>query len=301
MSAGTTTSLGGLPPQAMATPLARILSRLRRDPILLLSLLAVIAIVLTALLAPWLAPHDPYSTNMSIARKTPGWMSADGVTYFLGTDVQGRDILSRIIYGIRATLMLSVLAVIGGSGIGAVLGILAAYYRPLEGVIMRVVDVLLSFPAILFGLSLSALLGPGTLSMVLALGVSAIPGMARIARGSAMVVMKQEYMEAGHAMGFGNFYLITRYLLPNCSSMLMIYATLQLGHTILLGSVLSFLGLGPQPPFAELGSMAADGRKFLQIFPHISTIPTMTIFFIVLAFNLLGDSLRDALDPKLRF
>ena len=160
---------------------------------------------------------------------------------------------------------------------------------------------LLSFPAILFGLSLSALLGPGTLSMVLALGVSAIPGMARIARGSAMVVMKQEYMEAGHAMGFGNFYLITRYLLPNCSSMLMIYATLQLGHTILLGSVLSFLGLGPQPPFAELGSMAADGRKFLQIFPHISTIPTMTIFFIVLAFNLLGDSLRDALDPKLRF
>jgi len=301
MSAGSTSSMGALQPQAMATPLARIAERLRRDPILLLSLLAVIAIVLTALFAPWLAPHDPYATNMAIARKLPGWMSSDGITYLLGTDVQGRDILSRIIYGIRATLMLSVLAVIGGSGIGAVLGILAAYYRPLEGVIMRVVDVLLSFPAILFGLSLSALLGPGTLSMVLALGVSAIPGMARIARGSAMVVMKQEYMEAGHAMGFGNFYLITRYLLPNCSSMLMIYATLQLGHTILLGSVLSFLGLGPQPPFAELGSMAADGRKFLQIFPHISTIPTMTIFFIVLAFNLLGDSLRDALDPKLRF
>ena len=164
MSAGTTSSMGGLPPQAMATPLARIASRLRRDPILLLSLLAVIAIVLVALFAPWLAPHDPYSTNMAIARKAPGWTSADGISYLLGTDVQGRDILSRVIYGIRATLMLSVLAVIGGSGLGALLGILAAYYRPLEGVIMRVVDVLLSFPAILFGLSLSALMGPGTTS-----------------------------------------------------------------------------------------------------------------------------------------
>ncbi|OZI37421.1 glutathione ABC transporter permease GsiD [Bordetella genomosp. 10] len=283
-----------------AMPLARIAARLRADPILLLSLLAVVAIVGIAVFAPWIAPHDPYLTNMAMARKAPGWVSPDGVRYLLGTDVQGRDILSRVIYGIRATLTFSGLAVVFGSGAGALLGIFAAYFRQLDGVVMRVVDVLLSFPAILFGLSLSALLGPGTLSMVLALAISAVPGMARIARGSAMVVMKQEYMEAGHAMGFGNGYLIFRYLLPNCSSMLMIYATLQLGHTILLGAVLSFLGLGPQPPFAELGSMAADGRKFLQIFPHISTIPTMTIFLIVLAFNLLGDSLRDALDPKLR-
>jgi len=273
---------------------------LRGDPILLISLTAVLLIVAIALFAPWLAPHDPYHTSMAMARKLPGWVSRDGVTHWLGTDVQGRDILSRVIYGIRATLTFSVLAVLAGSGLGAVLGLLAAYFRPLEGVIMRVMDVLLSFPAILFGLSLSALMGPGTLAMVLALSIAAVPGMARIARSAAMVVMKQEYMEAGHAMGFGNTYLICRYLLPNCSSVLMIYATLQLGNTILLGSILSFLGLGPQPPFAELGSMAADGRRFLQIFPHISTIPTMTIFFIVLFFNLLGDSLRDALDPKLR-
>jgi len=147
----------------------------RGDPILLISLTAVLAIIAVAVFAPWLAPHDPYHTSMAMARKLPGWVSRDGITYWLGTDVQGRDILSRVIYGVRATLTFSVLAVLVGSGLGAVLGLLAAYFRALEGVIMRVMDVLLSFPAILFGLSLSALLGPGTLAMVQYLAWRASP------------------------------------------------------------------------------------------------------------------------------
>lgn len=284
------------PPVAAQTQWQRIY----RDRLLLLWIVLACTILLLGVLAPLIAPHDPYATQMRISRKSPGWISPDGITYWFGTDVQGRDILSRVLYGLRATLMISLASIAMGSGLGMVLGILAAYYRRLTGVIMRLADVLLSFPAILFGLSLTALMGPGIGALVVALSVSAVPGMIRVARSAALVVTKQEFMEAGRSIGFSDFYLITRYLLPNCSSMLLIYTTLQLGHTILLASLLSFLGLGPAPPFAELGSMAADGRKFLEVFPHISTIPTATIFVVVLVVNLLGDGLRDALDPKLR-
>ena len=274
--------------------------RIVSDRLLVLWLVLAVVILLLGLLGPWIAPHDPYETHMRIARHTPGWTSPDGVTYWLGTDVQGRDILSRVLHGLGATLGISLGSVALGSGLGMVLGILAAYYRRLTAPIMRVADVLLSFPAILFGLSLSALMGPGLASLFIALSASCVAGMVRVARSAALVVTKQDYMEAGRSIGFGDFYLITRYLLPNCSSMLLIYATLQLGHTILLASLLSFLGLGPAPPFAELGSMAADGRKYLEIFPHVSTVPTLVIFLVVLVINLLGDALRDAFDPRLR-
>lgn len=275
-------------------------ARICRDKLTLLWLGLATVIVLAALLAPWLAPHDPYLTKLMISRKPPGWTSPEGVTYWLGTDIQGRDLLSRVLYGLRATLFVGLVGVVVGSGIGAMLGILAAYYARATSLIMRVADVLLSFPAILFGLSLSALMGPGMPSLLIALSLAAIPGMIRVARSAAMTVIKQDYMEAGRSVGFSDGYLLTRYVLPNCASMLLIYATLQLGHTILLASLLSFLGLGPLPPFAELGSMAADGRKYLEIFPHISTIPTLTIFAVVLVVNLLGDSLRDAFDLRIQ-
>lgn len=274
--------------------------RLSRDKLLVLWLTLAIVILLLAVLAPLIAPHDPYATKMMVSRKPPGWVSADGVRYWLGTDVQGRDLLSRVLYGLRATLFIGLVSIVFGSGTGAVLGVIAAYYTRTTSVIMRITDILLSFPAILFGLSLSALMGPGMTSLLIALSLAAIPGMIRVARSAALVVTKQDYMEAGRSIGFSNVYLITRYVLPNCASMLLIYATLQLGHTILLASLLSFLGLGPLPPFAELGSMAADGRKYLEIFPHISTIPTLVIFAVVLIVNLLGDSLRDAFDLRIQ-
>jgi ABC-type dipeptide/oligopeptide/nickel transport system permease subunit len=208
--------------------------------------------------------------------------------------------VSRLLFGLRATLMLGFTAVAIGGGIGATLGLLAAYYRRLDSPLMRLVDVLLSFPPILFGLAIAAVIGTGLNGLIVALCITAIPSIARISRGAAQQVMQQEYMEAGRAAGNRDFKMLWHYLAANTWPVILIYMTLQLGQAILLGAALSFLGLGAQPPTAELGSMAADGRKFLQIAPHVSTLPCALIFLLVLAFNVLGDALRDALDPQLR-
>ena len=268
--------------------------RLLRDKAAVVAGAFLILIVLAAIFAPLLTPFDPYDTNMRMRLKPP-----DDV-HILGTDTGGRDILTRLLYGTRTTLMIGVSAVIMGGFIGALLGILAAFYRRLDNPIMRLVDVLLSFPSILFGLAIAAVLGPGVDSLLAALTVSAVPSVARITRGAATVVMQQDFMEAGRAVGVSDFTLIWRYLTLNCLSTIMVYLTLQFGQTILLGAALSFLGLGAQPPTAELGTMAAEGRNFLFFAPHVSTLPSVTIFAIVLAANVLGDALRDVLDPRLR-
>ncbi len=272
--------------------------RILRDPPAALAALFLFLLVAAALLAPWIAPFDPYASNMRYRLCSIG--SARCVQFLLGADQTGRDMVSRLLFGLRSTLAIGVLAVLIGGGIGTVIGLLAAYYRRLETPLMRLVDVLLSFPPILFGLAIAAVVGAGLPGLVLALCVTSIPTIARISRGAAASVMQQEYMEAGRAVGLGDGALIWRYLAINCWPTILIYMTLQLGQAILLGAALSFLGLGAQPPVAELGSMAADGRKFLTIAPHVSTLPCAVIFLVVLAFNVLGDALRDALDPKLR-
>jgi ABC-type dipeptide/oligopeptide/nickel transport system permease subunit len=271
------------------------LALLLRDPAAVLAGGILLLLVLAALLAPLIAPHDPYANAMRLRLRPIG---TDG--YPLGTDTQGRDMITRMLYGLRATLAIGFVAVATGGLIGATIGLLAAYYRRLDNVLMRVVDTLLSFPSILFGLAIAAVLTPGITSLVIALSIAAIPSIARIARGAATSVMQQDYMEAGRALGLGDWALLTRYLARNCAPTILIYLTLQLGQTILLGAALSFLGLGAQPPSAELGSMAAEGRRFLTIAPHVSTLPSLAIFAIVLCFNVLGDALRDALDPRLR-
>jgi len=195
---------------------------------------------------------------------------------------------------------MGVVGVACGGLIGTALGVLAAYFRRLDGPIMRLVDVLLSFPAILFGLAIAGVLGAGLGSLMMALSIAAVPTVARVARGAATVVMQHDYMEGGRAIGLSDGALIRRYLLRNCLPTILVYLTLQLGQTILLGAALNFLGLGAQPPTAELGSMAADGRRFLRLAWHVSTFPCAAIFVVVLAFNVLGDALRDAFDPKLR-
>jgi ABC-type dipeptide/oligopeptide/nickel transport system permease subunit len=254
----------------------------------------LVVVVLAALLAPLLAAHDPYANNMRLRLRPPGG------DFPLGTDTQGRDMVTRLLFGSRTTLLMGLTAVGCGGLTGATMGILAAFYRRLETPFMRVVDVLLSFPSILFGLAIAAVLGAGVRSLILALSISAVPTVARIARGAATVVMQQEYMAAGRAVGLGDGPLILRYLIMNCVAVVFVYLTLQLGQTILLGAALSFLGLGAQPPTAELGSMAAEGRRYLSFAPHVSTLPSAVIFSIVLAFNVLGDALRDVLDPRLR-
>jgi peptide/nickel transport system permease protein len=267
---------------------------LLREPAAAVSLALVAAAVLAALLAPWLAPHDPFETNLVAIMQPPGG------DYLLGTDGQGRDMLSRILFGLRVTLGMGALALAFGGAVGVLVGFAAAYYRRLDGLLMRLMDVLLSFPAILFGLAIAAIFGPGTTSVVIALSVATVPLMARIARGSALSVLGLDYIEAARAQGMGDARLIWKHLAPNCLSPILVFATLRFGQVILLGSALSFLGLGAQPPVAELGAMASQGRTFLFFAPHISVLPCAVIFVVVLACNVLGDALRDALDPRLR-
>lgn len=270
------------------------LRQLARDKIAVLAAMVLGIVVTAAVLAPVITPYDPYFTDMEKVLQPPN------AQHWFGTDNAGRDILSRIIYGARNTLLMALAGVSIGGFIGGTLGILAAFYPRLDGWIMRCVDIMLAFPAILLGLAVAAVLGAGIGAVVIALTVATIPDLARVSRGAAIGVMSQEFMEAGRAVGVSDFTLIWRYLTLNCISTIFVFLTLRFGQIILIGSALSFLGLGAQPPTAELGMMAAQGRDFLFISPHISTIPSLAIFGIVLCANLLGDALRDILDPRLQ-
>lgn len=275
---------------------AGLLARLLRDPGAAVSLLFVVLLIAAAALAPVLAPTDPYDNDLSVAMQPPG---SEGLP--LGADSQGRDMITRLLFGLRVSLLMGFAAVALGGSVGALLGFLAAFYqRWLDGPIMRLMDMMLSFPAILVGLAIAAIFGPGIFSVVLALSIATVPLMARIARSSALVVMRLDYIEAARAVGMTDARLIWRHLAPNCLSALFVFGTLRFGQVILIGSALSFLGLGAQPPTPELGAMASEGRNFLFFAPHIAVIPCVVIFLIVLAFNVLGDALRDALDPRLR-
>lgn len=268
--------------------------RLMRDRVALVSALVMAVVALSALFAPWVAPYDPYFTDLPKAMQPP---SAE---HWFGTDNTGRDLLSRVIFGARNTLMMGLTGVLLGGALGALLGILAAFYKRVDPWIMRAVDIMLAFPAILIGLAVAAILGSGLEAVIFALVVSTVPDVARVARGAAVGVMGMEYMEAGRAVGLKNRTLIWRYLTLNCISTVAVFLTLRFGQVILVGSSLGFLGMGAQPPVAELGMMAAQGRDYLFMAPHIATVPSLAIFAIVLAANLLGDAVRDVLDPRLQ-
>ena len=280
-------------------PRSGMLRRLARDRLALAAGLVLLAIIIAALLAPWIAPHDPYLTTRR-RLLPPVWETRGDWTYLLGTDSLGRCLLSRLLYGTRATLMVGIVATAIGGAIGMLVGFVAAYYRRLDGLLMRINDVLLSIPAILLGLALAAVIGSGLTAIIAALVVATIPTVARVTRGSALVVMAQDFMEAGRSIGLPDRTLIWRYLALNCISSVLVYLTLRFAQSILLGAVLSFLGLGAQPPVAELGMMASSGRNELFIAPHVATIPSLAIVVIVLCANILGDALRDLLDPRLR-
>ena len=276
-----------------------VLRRLTRDPVASAATLVLLVIVVAALLAPWIAPHDPYLTTRR-RLLPPVWEARGTWQHVLGTDNLGRDMLSRLLYGTQATLMIGVAATLIGGAIGIAVGLASAYYRRVDGLLMRLNDVLLSMPAILLGLALGAVVGPGMTAIVAALSVATIPTVARVTRGSALAVMAQDFMEAGRSIGLPDRILIWRYLALNCISPVVVYLTLRFAQTILIGAVLSFLGLGAQAPAAELGMMASSGRNELFIAPHVATIPSLAIIVIVLCVNVLGDALRDLLDPKLR-
>lgn len=268
--------------------------KLRRDPMTAITLGILGLIILAAIFAPLLTSYDPYETALRQRLKPPGG------DHLLGTDSQGRDLLTRLLYGARTTLLIGCAGTAFGALLGGTIGLCAAFYRRLDAVLMRVIDVFLSFPSILFGLSLAAIMGPGLDSLILAVGLSVMPGIARISRGAALSVMAQDYMDGGRAIGLPDGRLLTRYLLANAYPPILTYTTLAFGDAVLLAATLGFLGLGLQPPTAELGSIAAEGRSFLFIAPHLSTAAAALIFVIVLSFNLLGDALRDADNRRTR-
>jgi ABC-type dipeptide/oligopeptide/nickel transport system permease subunit len=280
----------------IASPMLR---RILRDRLALAAAILLGLICLAAILAPWLAPFDPYNTTRR-PFVPPRWSEGSLPQYWLGTDGQGRDMLSRLLYGTRLTLVMGLASVIVGGGIGALFGLLSAYYRRIDPYVMRFADILLSFPAILLGLALAAVVGPGLTAIVIALSIATIPDVARITRSAAIVVMGQDYMEAGRAVGLSDRTLIWRYLALNCLSSVFVFLTLRFGQIILIGAALSFLGLGVRPPEAELGMMASLGRDALFFAPHIAMLPSLMIVMIVLCANVLGDALRDLLDPRLR-
>jgi ABC-type dipeptide/oligopeptide/nickel transport system permease subunit len=212
----------------------------------------------------------------------------------------GRDILSRILYGGRVSMVVGFISVAVGLFFGGALGVIAGYFKPVDNLIMRLMDILLSFPAILLAIAVMTILGPGLVNVMIAVGVRSIPAYARVVRSTVLSIKELPYCEASVAMGASSLRTIATGILPNSFPPVLVYTTLQIGNAILLGAVLSYLGLGVQPPVPEWGAMVNEGRSWLQSAPLIATFPGLAIFLVVVAFNLIGDGLRDSLDVRLK-
>ena len=263
----------------------------RKKFILFGSILFLIGILI--IFAELIAPYDPIKISMQ-GRKAPS------LEHLLGTDRLGRDILSRIIYGGRISILIGITSVAIGLSTGSILGIISGYYGgSLDNIIMRLMDSLLAFPGILLALVIIAVLGPGLINVTLAVGVSSIPEYARLARGKVLEVREMQYIEAVRSIGVSNLLIMIKHIIPNMSSSILIMASLQLGNAILVGSGLSFLGMGAQPPTPEWGLMTAEGRNFMNQAWWISTFPGLVILITVLSINQLTDCIRDHTDPRI--
>lgn len=255
----------------------------------------VLCLVLVALFAPLLAPHDPLKIDLTHKLEGPS------LEHWMGTDDKGRDILSRVIYGAQLSLGVGIVSVSIGAFAGIILGLAAGYYgRWFDTIVMRFIDVLLAFPGILLALAIVSALGPSLINVMIAIGVFSVPTFARIVRGSTLAAKKMEYIDAIRALGASDLKIIFVHILPNILSPIIVQGTLRLATAILSASALSFLGMGAQPPSPEWGAMLSSGRAFLWNAPHVATFPGLAIALAVLGFNLVGDGLRDALDPRMK-
>jgi len=272
-----------------------ILRIILRDRIALAGAILVAIMLIAAVFAPLLAPHVPTDINGRARLQGPSAL------FPLGTDELGRDLLSRALYGARVSLTVCVSVVTLAALIGVSIGLVAGYFGGLlDSVSMRLMDVIFAFPTILLALAVVSTLGTETRNLVLALTVVYVPAFARISRGAALSVAREPYVEAARSVGVGNFRIITRYVLPNITAPIVVQITLSLAYAILVESALSYLGLGVQPPEASWGSMLATGKVHIERSIWPSLVPGLFIVFTVLGFNLLGDALRDSLDPRLR-
>ena len=252
-------------------------------------------LVITAMFANFLAPHDPYRGVMADSLQQPN------KTYWLGTDIQGRDTLSRLIFGTRTALAVGFITVGVSAVVGLALGMIAGFFGGIaSAIIMRVMDALMSFPMLILALLLSAILGGGIQNVIIALSIASLPGNARVMNGLALTLRENDYVLAERSMGSTSLRIMLGHILPNALPPILVLVTLQLGGIIMAEAGLSFLGIGIKPPGAAWGAMVNDGYRYLLTNPMLSFAPGIAIMLVVFAFNMLGDGLRDALDPRLR-
>jgi len=284
-------------PQADAPP--AVGPRRRGLPVVSLAIIALF--VLVALLAPLLSPSDPYEQSLRLRFRPPVWEERGAWAHPLGTDRLGRDLLARIVWGSRVSLAVGALAVLLAGSLGAGVGLVAGYYGGrVDATLMRVTDATLSFPVILLALILAVTVGPSFTNVVIAIAVILWARYARVVRGQVLALMTLDFIAQARIAGAGAWRIITRHLLPNTLNTLVVLMTLQVGYVIILEASLSFLGAGIPPPTPAWGSMIAEGREFVTSAWWVSFFPGLAILLVVLAFNVLGDWLRDTLDPKLR-
>jgi peptide/nickel transport system permease protein len=258
-------------------------------------LVIIIVFVVAAIFSPQIAPYDPIKRNLSESLQQPG------AKHLLGTDALGRDTLSRLIYGTRISLLVGIVVVTIAGGFGVALGAIAGYFGGIIGtIIMRLMDTLMTIPMLVLALTIAALLGGGLKNIIIALGFGLIPGYARLMTSQVLVAKSIDYVLAAHATGASNWRIIIRHIVPNCFSPILVLVTMMMGTTILAEAGLSFLGIGITPPTPAWGSMVTDGREYLLTNPMLSIAPGVAIMLVVFAFNMVGDGLRDALDPRLR-
>ncbi|MEQ6377557.1 ABC transporter permease [Bacillaceae bacterium S4-13-56] len=272
------------------------LSRILKSKTSMVGLFIILVLIIVAIFAPLIATHDPIDGQDILNR-----YQKPSAEHYLGTDELGRDIFSRIVYGTRISIQIGLIAVGISMIIGVILGGVAGYFgRWIDMIIMRFVDILMAFPSILLAIAMVTILGKGLTNAMIAIGIVGVPHFARIVRSTVISIKETEYIESARAIGAKSHRILFRHVLPNCMAPIIVQATLSIGTAILDAAGLSFLGLGAQPPIPEWGAMLVDARSALQYAPWVVTFPGIAIFLFVLGFNLFGDGLRDALDPRLK-
>jgi peptide/nickel transport system permease protein len=282
-----------LPIYRELTPGQRVLRRLLRRQGALLGLAVVIAFIVLALFAPWISPYDPLQTSWSAVRKSPT------AAHWFGTDEIGRDVLSRVIFGTRASLLAGLVSVCISLALGVPIGLLAGYVgRGVDSLISRITDAMLACPFLILAIALAAFLGPSLTNAMIAIGISATPVFIRLTRAQVLAIKVEDYVEAARAVGNSHLRIALRHILPNVIPPLIVQATLAIAAAVIAEASLSFLGLGQQPPAPSWGSMLNTAKNYIDNAPWMAVWPGLSIFLLVLSFNLLGDGLRDALDPR---
>ena len=281
--------------QALRTPTSEVVRKFKKQKLAVASGVFVLLLIVAALAAPWLVPFDPEDYfNYDLLNDPPS------LVHWFGVDSLGRDIFSRVLMGARISLAAGLCSVAIGAVIGTLMGLLAGYYQGWwERITMRLSDVLLAFPGMLLAIGVVAVMGSSMANVIIAVAVFSVPAFARLVRGNTLALKQMTYVEAVRSVGASDWEIMLRHILPGTISPIVVYGTMRIGTSIITAASLSFLGMGARPPTPEWGAMLNEARADMVIAPHVAIFPALAIFFTVLAFNLLGDGLRDALDPKI--